>query len=258
MKKNLFLLATGLLVLNTSCGPSPQSAVQPSPSPSTSVTPVATPLPSAVPTPEPTTTPFPVGTPLPSATPLPTPTPIFNTLPSENGTEVTLQFKARVITAAREVLPVVESEFTVNPYPLTEVKASLAIRNNVEAMPVPPRESDAKYQIEEKVCNSSGCSTQIRIDSVTFQQDFNAYRNSILPEWEARAYKGLEDELARLSRGRSSLKFSTNKNGEATLRLQTGKWYFSGRYSYGLGNTVVWEDVMFDVRENTKTLELTR
>lgn len=256
MKQTSLLLTIGLLILSTSCDNPPPSSVQPSPLPSVSATPLTTPSPT--PTPEPSITPFPLGTPLPSATPLPTPTPVFNAPPNENSTEVTLQFKARVITAAREVMPVVENEFTAHPYPLAEVKAKLAIRNQVEAMPVPPQASDAKYQIEEKVCNSSGCSTQVRIDNTSLQKDLSTYYNSILPEWEARAYQGLEEELARLSQGRTSFKFTTDKNGEATLRLQTGKWYFSGRYSYGAGHTVVWEDVMFDITPNTKSLELTR
>lgn len=261
MKKHTFLLLPLLLALHTSCSSTPTTQPKPSPSPSVSATPVPSPVatPSPTPTPEPTTTPFPSGTPQPSSTPLPTPTPVFSGSPAASpGPEMVVQFKARVITSAREVLPVVDSAFTVNPYPLGEVKTSLAIKNNVEAMPVSPRESDAKYQLEEKVCSSSGCTTQTRVDSTAFQQDLNNYRNTVLPEWEARAYKGLSEELARLSNGRSSLNFTTDKNGEATVRLQTGKWYFSGKYSYGQSNSVVWEDVVFDVKDGTKTIELTR
>ncbi|PIQ23281.1 hypothetical protein COW36_08035 [bacterium (Candidatus Blackallbacteria) CG17_big_fil_post_rev_8_21_14_2_50_48_46] len=262
MKKLHALVMLTLTSMTLSCGPStPQTSPKPSASPSASATPSATPSPieSSVPTPEPTTTPFPSGTPQPSATPLPTPSPVFSSDPvASPGPEVVVQFKARVISASREVLPVVENAFTVNPYPLSEVKASLAIKNNAEAKPIAPSESDVKYQIEEKVCSNSGCSTQTRIDSAAFQKDLSTYQNSILPEWESRAYKGLEDELARLSNGRSSLNFSTDKNGEATVRLQTGKWYFNGRYSYSQGSTVVWEDVMFEVKESTKTIELTR
>lgn len=261
MKKHTLLLLPALLVLNTSCSSTPATQAKPSPSPTVSASPTPSPevTPTATPTPEPTTTPFPSGTPQPSATPLPTPTPVFSGSPAASpGPEMVVQFKARVITSAREVLPVVETAFTVNPYPLTEVRASLAIKNNVEAMPVAPRESDAKYQLEEKVCSSSGCTTQSRVDSEAFQKDLTNYRNTVLPEWEARAYKGLSEELARLSNGRSSLNFTTDKNGEATVRLQTGKWYFSGKYSYGQSSSVVWEDVLFEVKDGTKTIELTR
>jgi hypothetical protein len=257
MSKLIRLLLPVLLL--SACGPeTPQTSPKPSPSPSVKATSVPVLEATPTPTPEPTTSPFPLGTPQPSATPLPTPTPVFSTPTSEDGVEVQLNFKARVITAAREVLPVVENEFTLNPYALSEVKASLAIRNNVEAMPVQPRESDARYQVDEKVCTSSGCSIESRVDSTAYQKDLNTYKTTILPEWEARAYKGLAQELARLSAGRSSLKFTTDKNGEATLRLRTGKWYFSGRYTYGQGNAVVWEDVLFDVKATTKAIEMTR
>lgn len=263
MKKYTPFLLLTLLALNTSCSSTPATQAKPSPSPTASASPTATPAPEstplATPTPVPTTTPFPTGTPQPSATPLPTPTPVFSGSPAASpGPERVVQFKARVITASREVLPVVENAFTVNPYPLSEVKASLAIKNNVEAMPVAPRESDAKYQLEEKVCSSSGCTTQTKVDSEAFQKDLNNYRNTVLPEWESRAYKGLSEELAQLSNGRSSLNFTTDKNGEATIRLQTGKWYFSGKYSYGQSSSVVWEDVLFEVKEGTQTIELTR
>jgi hypothetical protein len=259
MKKLRLLLLPTMLAFNTSCTSTPATTPQPSSTPTAVATPSPMPVASPEPTPEPTTTPFPMGSSQPSATPLPTPSPVFSSVPAASpGPEMVVQFKARVITSAREVLPVVENAFNVNPYPLAEVKASLAIKNNVEPMPIAPRESDSKYQNEEKVCGSNGCSTQSKLDSEAFQKDYNTYHNTVLPEWESRAYNGLNDELARLSAGRSSLNFTTDKNGEATIRLQTGKWYFSGRYSYAQGNTVVWEDVIFEVKDGTKTIELTR
>lgn len=233
-----------------------------SPSPDASASPVSSPAPTAVPsantsptaTPEPSITPFPSGQPSPSSTPLPTPTPIY----SSNGDNlVNLNFRARVITEGREVLPVVNTTFRADPYDLRALRQQVAARNNAGSMPVAPSQFESKYQIEEKVCTSSGCTTQAGVDMEAYQEDLNRYRNSILPDWEARAYAGLAEARSAAANGRQSLSFSTDQNGEATLRLPAGSWYFNGRYSTS-GAVVIWESVPFDVLSTTRAIELVR
>ncbi|MGV3523378.1 MAG: hypothetical protein ACO1RX_04100 [Candidatus Sericytochromatia bacterium] len=261
----LLTLSTTLLACGTNPIPqtpspsaSPSGSASPIPTAPPSASPEATPTPSLSPTPEPTVTPFPVGTPAPSNTPLPTPTPIFGASPSPGSTQnVTVQFRARVITDGREVLPVSRTEFRATPYNLAQVQEQVAARNGVESKPQPPSQNDAKYQLSEKVCTSSGCTTRSSVDTAAYQEDLTRYTSSVLPDWERRAYNGLEDAIASISNERTPTTFTTDANGEASLNLATGSWYFSGRYTVN-GTVVVWESIPFEITSTTRTLELTR
>jgi len=242
--------------------PEPQASVTPSPdvTPVPEAPPLASspsPTPGATATPVPSITPFPEGQPNPSSTPLPTPSPVFGNANGGSEQQVTVSFRARVITDNRQVLPVVNANFTADPYNLQQLRQELAARNNAGARPQAPSQSDAKYQVEEKVCNSSGCTTREGVDMEAYQEDLSRYHNSILPEWEARAYAGLEAARTEAAQGRQSLSFSTNERGEATLRLLTGTWYFNGRYSTS-GTVVVWESVPFEILPATRSVELVR
>lgn len=234
-----------------SASPSPSADASASPSPEVSASPEASASPSAGPTP------FPTGTPMPSSTPLPTPTPVFGSSATPSPENVMVSFRARVITEAREVLPVVNTSFVANPYNLAQLQAMQAQKNGVEAKPLPPQQSDAKYQVEEKVCTSSGCTTRKTVNNTAFQEDLQRYSSVVLPEWEGRAYQGLDAAIQAASGGRENVAFTTNQDGEASLRLLTGTWYFNGRYTVN-GTVVVWESVPFEIQRDTQAVELTR
>ncbi|PKL75626.1 MAG: hypothetical protein CVV27_14375 [Candidatus Melainabacteria bacterium HGW-Melainabacteria-1] len=235
--------------------PSPvDSSASPVPTAPPSETPQESPSPDLSPSPEPTVTPFPSGTPQPANTPLPTPSPVFG---ADVAGSATFVFRARVITEGREVLPVIQGNFTAHAYNLAQIKQDLALKNKVEARPLAPSQADTKYQLEQKVCTSSGCTTEQTVDVEAYRVDFDRYNQSVLPDWEARAYAGLEAAISQASEGHSSLSFSTDSNGEAALRLPYGTWYFNGRYSAN-GSAVVWDSIPFVITENTRSVELTR
>lgn len=258
LKHTSLALICGLTLVGSlyACGETPVTSPETTASPSPEASPEASaePTPEPTPTPNPTVTPFPTGTPAPSSTPLPTPTPVFGGNDSET---VSFSFRARVITDDREVLPVSETEFTAKPYNLEALQAQLASQNKVEPKPQAPQQSDAKYQQAEKVCTSSGCTTRSTVDMEAYQNDLDRYQNSILPEWESRAYAGLDDAIAKAAAGRKAVSFNTDANGEASVRLESGTWYFSGRYAVN-GVAVVWESVPFEISSDTQSIDLTR
>lgn len=269
------LICTSILTISAalaSCNPNlppattqPSASATPSAGTSASPSPIATPSsvsspdpsPSVTPTPVPTTTPFPSGSPMPTTTPIPTPTPIFGASASPGVAIASLTFRARVISDSREVLPVIQGTFTAHPYNLVQLQQELIAKNKVEAKPVAPLQTDAKYRQEQKICNSAGCTTEQTVNTDAYREDFARYQNSILPEWEKRAYAGLDEAIRLAANGRESLTFSTDSNGEASLRLPLGTWYFSGRYSAG-GSVVVWESIPFAIGSSTSSIELTR
>lgn len=229
----------------------PNASASPSASPSAEPSPEPTIIPVPTPTPEPT--PFPTGTPFPAYTPVPVP----SASASGPAQDVNVRFRVAMINDSHQVLPVPDTEFTVYPYPLARIKRELAIRNNVEAMPTAPSQNASKYQIVEKVCTSSGCTEQTRLNNALFEADSQAYRETLLPNWEARAYRGLNDELAKVAAGREVQRVRTNANGEGSLFISTGMWYVNGTYTAG-GTTLIWEDVAFDITPNTRTIDLIR
>lgn len=245
---------------NPSATPSPSASPSESssPDPIPTAPPAETPSPEASATPSASATPFPSGTPMPVATPIPTPTPVYAPSSIPAGTTTALfNFRARVISENRQVLPVDKGEFTAVGYDLAQIQAELIAKNKVEAKPVGPSSNDPKYLVEQKVCTSSGCTTEQTVDLEAYQEDLSRYTKSILPEWEARAYAGQDEAIAKASAGRPSVSFSTDANGEAALRLPVGTWYFNGRYSAS-GAVVVWESIPFNITANTKSVELTR
>lgn len=266
-------ICSSVLVLTAalaSCNPNlPPSTSSPTPSPSSSVSPdpSVSPTPEASPTAQPSTTPtaspsasttaFPSGSPMPTNTPLPTPTPIFAPSASPGTATSTLTFRARVISGDRQVLPVIQGSFTAHPYNLAQLRSDLIVKNKVESKPVAPQQTDAKYRQEQKICSGSGCTTEQTVNMDAYREDLSRYTSSILPDWERRAYAGLEEAIRTAANGRESLNFTTDSNGEATLRLPLGNWYFNGRYSAN-GSVVVWESIPFDVSATTTSIELTR
>ncbi len=265
---SLLLLTAALASCNpnlppNTTNPSPSPSASGSPEPGTSPSPTASPSasPSAITTPSPSPsasgTAFPSGSPVPTNTPIPTPTPIYAPSVSPGTATSTLTFRARVISGDRQVLPVIQGNFTANPYNLAQIRQDLVVKNKVEARPVAPQQTDPKYRQEQKVCTGSGCTTEQTVNMDAYREDLSRYNSSILPDWERRAYAGLEDAIRVAASGRESLNFTTDSNGEATLRLPLGNWFFSGRYSAS-GNVVVWESIPFDVTGSTTSIELTR
>lgn len=263
--RQLQLVLSSLLLasLVSACGENPPTEpdrigveLSASPSPSPTASPFIQASPSGSPTasPEPSSTPFPTASTEPSPSPLATASPVAT--PSPESQPVKLTFRARVITEAREVLPV-KSTFRAEPYDLPAIQQELAAKNKVELRPQQPQAGDAKYQLEEKICNSNGCSTETRVDNAAYQADFDYYLTRSLPEWEGRAYQGLDQRLKLAADGRESLSFSTDINGEANLTLLSGRWYITGTYTAG-NSAVRWESVPFDITAKTRAIELTR
>ena len=191
-------------------------------------------------------------------TPAPTKTPRPDKSPSSSqGTGTSFVFRARVVSDKGEVLPVSKAQFTAMPYNLSQLQQELAARNDAGPKPLAPKQSDAKYQIEQKVCTGSGCTTELAVDTEAYRQDLERYTKTLLPDWEEKAYAGLDDAIEKASDGRETLRFTTDAKGEANLQLPTGVWYFNGKYSTS-SIQVVWDSIPFTISTGTKAVELTR
>lgn len=163
-------------------------------------------------------------------------------------------FRASYVNDKREVIAVPSTIFTLNPYEINKIKAEVATQNKVEPKPVSPSPTEAKYQTTT-VCTSSGCTVENRFDSAAFQRDIEIYQTKTLPDWEKRAYQGLDAALQAVSQGRQPLTLTTDANGEANIKVSPGTWYISGTYSAATGN-VSWQDVRFDISTSTARIEL--
>ncbi|HEY9839299.1 MAG TPA: hypothetical protein V6D23_02490 [Candidatus Obscuribacterales bacterium] len=150
-----------------------------------------------------------------------------------------------------------KAQFTATPYNLSQLQQELAVSNAAGPRPVAPKQGDAKYQIEQKVCTGSGCTTELAVDTEAYARDLERYNQTLLPDWEEKAYEGLDAAIDKASDGLDTLKFTTDANGEADLKLPAGTWYFNGKYSTS-GTQVVWDSIPFTITALTKAVELTR
>lgn len=280
--KKFLACLSGLMILSVamaSCGPdvpgeiSPSPSVSPSASPSDSASPGASPSPSAsgyqnVPTAEPSPTssaspaasPSPSNTPLPGSSPNPSATPpeiVFGPTGDPGPNSASFTFRARVVTDNGGVVPVARTSFKAVPYNLPAIQQELIAKNTPGPKPVMPQQSDAKYVQIQKVCNSSGCTSESSVDTDAYRADLQTYTVTTLPDWEKLAYRGLEDAIGKASNGSAEVSLVTDANGEAAMRIPAGTWYFSGKYTAG-STVVVWDSIPFTITTSTKSVELIR
>lgn len=170
--------------------------------------------------------------------------------------KIALNFQAHWVNPDRELIPITQTEFIVRPYNLPALQAAAARRNQVEARPLAPSSDEPRFRIEKKLCSSSGCTSEQGFDSEAYQQALHDYQQSVLPEWESRAYVGLVTDIELAAQGREVQRFRTNDRGEAVLQLESGMWYFSGRH-HNAARNVVWEAASFEIKSNTHAVHLT-
>lgn len=253
--------STLLSLAVASCGPepmvtpgpvptAPDATVSPSPSPSASASPSASPEPSVSPSASPSAS----ASPDPSASP---PEIVFGPSGTPGPNDVSFTFKARLLSESGAVLPVARTSFKAVPYNLPSLQQELITKNAPGPKPSPPLQSDAKYQTTTKICTSTGCTTESAVDTDAYRADLQTYQTTTLPNWEKSAYAGLDEAIQSASMGKPEVNLVTDANGDASMRLPAGTWYFSGKYAAS-GTSVSWDAIPFAIGASTQSVQLIR
>lgn len=144
--------------------------------------------------------------------------------PLAPGAKAPVKIRAVVTDTTGEAIPVADTEIKILPYNL---------------------EASRKKAIET---NQPGERPKLAVPST--KESLDAF-NKAYESWERKAYAGIDRIQRDLSGGRGAVIVHTDKNGEATTELETGKWYAQAEFK-----EMWWEDLPVDVGSFGATITL--
>lgn len=178
---------------------------------------------------------------------------------------VTIKLVAGVIRGNGEIVKVARQDFRFTPYDLEAIRTKLESRPGVPPKPEPyrydkemqactgtsgkkatgPKCQGSGFNIQECVADCSATCKQAR------QKQFEA-----MTEWQRVAWDGeaIEVKIAN-PRGYEPRNVTTDLEGVANVALEPGRWYVTGRASFGKSD-VFWSHVPFTVTPSLKKFEL--
>lgn len=182
-----------------------------------------------------------------------------------SSSQVKVKFRAVLIRKDGEQIPVARQDFSIRPYSMAKIRSELEKKSAAGKMPESPSQpyppqplitgsfeytkyEEAKKKYDQEVKEYEEAKNR-------YEQELIAYREKTLPDWQKKVYAGLQDEVKRVSSGKSDVDFKTDLDGNAEISLAPGTWYISGSYDTG-GIFARWNEAPIEITSETKEFEL--